>query len=247
MTIHDPIKRTAFTLIELLVVISIIALLIAILLPALSKARESARNVKCMNQLKQIGLALNLYAGELGNGFLPPVRDTDYGNIHNTWIVPLGKYLNLPDPGGLLGWQYRKYLQGSGGPFLCSSLVQNPAVGPCKDKNTSGLNYGTSIGKSTMDQHAGFRTRFATDGKDDRSNRIENIYSTSVLLFEKQMEDGQADVSAHSNWNGYASDQSKPQYYPSSHHNGSSNVLRADNSVKSVPYGVIFNNRWEAQ
>src|SRR5674476_1405297 len=61
----------AFTLIELLVVIAIIAILAAMLLPALSKAKQKAQAISCMNQLKQLTLGWIMYNGD-NNGRLPP-------------------------------------------------------------------------------------------------------------------------------------------------------------------------------
>lgn len=58
---NPPVNQMGFTLIELLVVISIIALLVAILLPVLAKARQSALNVKCQSNLRQVGIASLAY------------------------------------------------------------------------------------------------------------------------------------------------------------------------------------------
>src|SRR5437773_2353327 len=67
---RHPRLGKAFTLIELLVVMAIIAFLAAMLLPALGRARESARGAKCMSNLRQIGVALLLYVSD-SRGVIP--------------------------------------------------------------------------------------------------------------------------------------------------------------------------------
>jgi prepilin-type N-terminal cleavage/methylation domain-containing protein/prepilin-type processing-associated H-X9-DG protein len=90
-------RREGFTLIELLVVIAIIAVLIALLLPAVQAAREAARRSQCVNNLKQIGLALHNYESAIGS--LPWGRGPNMGlvaeNMMSSSLVMILPHMEL--------------------------------------------------------------------------------------------------------------------------------------------------------
>lgn len=146
-------NKLAFTLVELLVVIAIIGILVALLLPAIQAAREAARRTQCMNQLKQIGLAMQNHVDAYGS--FPTGGNTHSGLITH---FTTGGTSNPGQPNGPnkqgLGWAYQilPYLEQANIKSLTNQAELMTSVIPqyfCPSRRSPAVVQTTGVGAST--------------------------------------------------------------------------------------------------
>ena len=225
-------KQNKFTLIELLVVIAIIAILASLLMPALSKARESGRSTTCINNLKQLGLAINSYSSDNQNYLLPAdsMFKTGGGRPFHATLIHFGY---LPLAGNYDAPALSGYVGRPKGLFYCPSVRIEPLARPTMNGPAHASNYGLSylVGRYSL-----FASADAMKDDARHFKKINEIrYVSKVMqLGEKQWKDQVNDCSPYSN-------ASNPFY--ALRHEQACNFLFVDGHVESRVKNQIPYNR----
>ena len=138
--------KRAFTLIELLVVIAIIAILAAILFPVFAQAKEAAKKTVCLSNMKELGLAFQMYGGDNDDNFPAPItnytKNSDPNWIPPTWVAgDPHRTDKFVDAGGIYPYVKQRNNAGAQNMYGCPNATRHPDNGVVDYSKGPGQNY----------------------------------------------------------------------------------------------------------
>lgn len=219
-------KRRSFTLIELLIVIAIIAILAAMLLPVLNKAREIAKSISCVSNLKQVGMAMQSYTNDY-NGYFQHYHGA-FKNARNYSGIPrLSPYLGGPSLDEII----QRNLDDTKIPkvFFCPS--RNIPANAIRGQYTYGIAFSNITGSSGV--YKAFRNPTVSleknQGLGDRKVNLSNI------IFAADVYSGKPDHLSNALYGG------RDERYGNIHTiHGSANLLFGDSHVEGNVFQKIY-------
>lgn len=221
------LRAGGFTLIELMVVIAIIAIVASILLPAISRSKEKGRQINCLNNMRQIGLAFRLYHGDFNDLFPAPGSKQRYG----------------PQPEDWIWWQYGRNITNSSIARYLDGF--NPKMFTCPtDREAFDLQ-----GKGALPDSP-YRYSYSLTSHDLKGER--NIGMATIITVERKVYPYRASMILNPSDKIMLAEESRatvndPRFVPSDdkladRHNGRCNVLFADGHIKTMDSNQATNS-----